>query len=102
GPGQGVPYPANLTVSGLTGTVYRMTVTISNMSHAFPDDLDVLLVGPRGQSVLLMSDVGGSLPMTDVTPTFDDDSDVSMPNSGFLLSQLYRPSNYGVEPDVFP
>jgi uncharacterized repeat protein (TIGR01451 family) len=72
------------------------------MSHAFPDDLDVLLVGPSGQSVLLMSDVGGSVPMTEATPTFDDDSEVSMPNSGFILSQRYRPSNYGEEPDVFP
>ena len=42
------------------------------MNHSFPDDIDVLLVGPGGQLIQLMSDVGGSADLVNNTYTFDD------------------------------
>jgi hypothetical protein len=38
-----LPYPAEIQVSGLTGTVARVTVTLSNFSHSWPSDIDALL-----------------------------------------------------------
>src|SRR5688572_18352725 len=55
-----VPYPSSNVVSGLTGLVTSVSATLVNLTHPSPDDLDVLLVGPGGQTVLLMSDAGGS------------------------------------------
>ena len=59
GPGAANPYPSTIVVSGLPGTITNMTVTLTGMSHTFPDDVDVMLVGPGGQSAILMSDQGG-------------------------------------------
>jgi hypothetical protein len=65
-------YPSIITVSNLSGEITRVTVTLSNASHSFPDDLDILLAGPHGQNVLVMSDAGGSNGLGNVTLTFSD------------------------------
>ena len=44
-----VPYPSAITVSGLTGTVSTVTVTLSGLSHGSPSDIEMLLVGPTGK-----------------------------------------------------
>ena len=38
----------------MTGTVRKVTVRLDGLRHTFPDDLDFMLVGPRGQRVLLV------------------------------------------------
>ncbi|MEZ5291938.1 MAG: M36 family metallopeptidase [Vicinamibacterales bacterium] len=53
-------YPLTMTLSGATGTITSVRVRLDDLTHTFPGDLDVLLVGPGGQKVMLMSDVGGS------------------------------------------
>ena len=87
-------YPSFILVSGLAGTVTKATVTVSNLSHAFPDDLDILLVGPNGWNVLLMSDAGGAGDLADVTLTFDDAAAEPLPDDTQLYSGLYRPTDY--------
>ena len=54
----GDPYPANIAVSGLSGTVLKVTLKLNGLTHTFPSDIDVLLVGPGGQNAIVMSDVG--------------------------------------------
>ena len=39
-------YPSQIAVSGITDTVTDVNVTLNGFSHTFPDDVDVLLVGP--------------------------------------------------------
>src|SRR6185369_8619448 len=85
----------------VTGIVYKVMVTLSNMTHTFPADFDVLLVGPRGQSVLLMSDAG-TAPIDGVTAIFDDDSNLVLSYTGRIPSETFKPSNYGSDPDTFP
>jgi hypothetical protein len=43
------PYPSSITVTGLVGTISKVTATITNLSHGSPDDIDMLLVGPNGR-----------------------------------------------------
>jgi len=93
------PYPSTITVSG-GGSILKVTATVQLLSHTFPSDLDLLLVGPTGASVMLMSDAGGSTDIVDVTLTFDDDATASLPARD-IVSGSYRPTN-AVADDVMP
>ncbi len=95
GPGTANPYPSPIAVSGLSGTITKVTVTLSGMNHTFPDDLDVLLVGPGGQSSVLMSDVGGGNDIVNGTITFDDAAGSFIADGGPLASGTYRPTEIG-------
>jgi len=100
-PGKGNPYPSTIHVTGLTSALYKVTVAVSNLTHDFAKDFDLLLVGPRGQTALLMSDAGATA-ITGVNLLFDDAAPDPLPSSGVIQSGTYRPSNYGVPLDVFP
>ena len=58
------PYPSEINVQGLGGTITDVNVTLNGFSHGFPDDVAVQVVspGPTGKSVRLMSDVGAHFP----------------------------------------
>ena len=86
------PYPSAITVSGLTGTIADVNVTLTGLSHTFPDDVDVLLVGPQGQSTILMADTGGADPVSGVNLTFDDAAAASLPDSSQIVSGTYKPT----------
>jgi uncharacterized repeat protein (TIGR01451 family) len=94
-PGQGgaSPYPATISVAGLTGLVSKVTVSLNGVSHAFPDDMDVLLVSPSGQKVVLMSDVGGGHAVTNLTLNFADGS-AALSDVNTIFSGLYAPTDY--------
>jgi len=90
--GQGAPYPSSILVSGLVGTVADVKVTLSGFGHEFPDDVDILLVGPAGQSVVLMADMGGFDTVGNVSLTFDDAAPAPVPNETLIVSGSYRPT----------
>lgn len=99
--GIAAPYPSTINVAGVTGNVSKVTVTLKNMNHTFPDDIDVLLVGPGGQRLLLMSDAGGSADLANNTYTFDDMAASTLADGALSPSGTYRPSNFGTG-DTFP
>ena len=90
GPGQANPYPSAITISGLAGTITNVDVTLTRASHTFPSDIDVLLVGPSGENVVLMADVGGSTDITNVILTFDDAALTTVPAT--IVPGTYRPT----------
>ena len=93
--GSGSPYPSTINVSGMAGAVSKVTVKLNQIAHTYPDDIDVLLVGPGGQSVLLMSDVGGAVGVSGVTVTLDDAATKSLPDSTRISTSTYKPTNVG-------
>ncbi|HEX7154497.1 MAG TPA: M36 family metallopeptidase [Thermoanaerobaculia bacterium] len=96
--GAATPYPSTIAVAGITAPVSKVTATITGFSHTFPSDVDILLVGPGGQRVLLLSDAGGSLDAVNTTLTFDD----SGPLVGTsIVSGTFRPTNVTTG-DTFP
>ena len=99
-PTTAAPYPASINVAGLSGTIAKVTVSLNGLNHTFPDDLDILLVGPQGQSLIVLSDVGGGTG-ADVSLTLDDSAAASLPDSGLLVSGTFRPGNVGTG-DSFP
>jgi subtilisin-like proprotein convertase family protein len=62
GPGVGNAslYPSTINVTGMPTSTVNVSVNIPNISHTFYDDIDILLVSPTGQRILLMSDCGGN------------------------------------------
>lgn len=92
------PYPSTINVAGLVGTVTKVTVKLNSLDHTFPGDIDALLVGPGGQKMMLMSDVGGGTDAVNVNLTFDD---TAADIGATLVSGTFRPTNIGTG-DLFP
>ena len=104
GSGPAMPYPATITVKGLKqGKTVDVNVTLRGYSESVPDDIDVLLVSPSGQTAVIMSDVGAAQAVNGITLTLDDAAANSLPDSGLLTSGTFRPTNAdsGI-PDLFP
>jgi uncharacterized delta-60 repeat protein/uncharacterized repeat protein (TIGR01451 family) len=96
------PYPSVITVSNLNGLVTQATVTLSNLSHTYPKDIDALLVSPTGQKTLLMAHCGSSFAINNVTLTFDDTSTNILPYAAQILPGTYPPTSYASFPPLFP
>lgn len=94
------PYGSPITVSGQTGAIANLKVTLTGFSHQRPSDVDMLLVSPNGKSLVLMSDAGGSNSVTDANLTFDDAASSGLPST--IVSGTYRPTDLQQEADFFP
>jgi len=94
------PYPSTINAAGVTGGVIDVTATLTGLTHTFPGDLDILLVGPGGQKVLLMSDAGGGTDVNNVNLTFSDAAASELTGAP-IASGTFRPSNLGAG-DAFP
>ncbi len=97
------PYPSTINVSGVLGSVNKITVTLSNLNHSFPEDIDMLLVSPTGQKIVLMSDTGGGNSISNRTIIFDDFAAGFLPDSTLISSGTFKPSDYTSTPtDLYP
>jgi len=91
------PYPATRTVSGMTGVITDANVFLGGVGHRRPDNLDILLVGPRGQKVTLMSDTCGEPDAEFALWAFDDEAPAAMPDGGggdMCPTGIYRPTDH--------
>lgn len=101
GQNAGVPYPSVITISDSFGFIVDLNVVLNGVSHTFSDDFDILLQGPNGAMVMLLSDTGGNNAMSNVTLTFDDLGAV-LSESSPIVTGTYRPVNNGATNDVMP
>jgi len=96
------PYPSVINVSGFSGNVSKVTVSLNGFTHSFPDDVDVLLVSPTGQKAIVMSDAGGGSAAVNLTLKFDDEATSAIPDNTALANGTYQPANYeGTNTDNF-
>ncbi|MGG1397280.1 hypothetical protein ABE288_05530 [Bacillus salipaludis] len=98
-------YPSPIAVAGLTGTIDKVTVTLNNVTHGAPGNLDILLVGPPGfgtPNVMIMSDAGGNTPIVNATLTFDDDAPTFVPTPIPPGGGTFRPTDLSPGTDNFP
>ena len=97
-PGLAVPYPSEMFVSGQTATVGDVKASLSGLTYPHVQDLEVLLVGPAGGSLVLMSSVGaseGDPAANNVNLAFDDAAESPLPESFPLTSGTFKPTDYG-------
>jgi hypothetical protein len=88
------PYPSIINTKCIPGTVTKVTVTLYQVSHTFPDDIDLLLVSPSGQALTLMSDAGGGHSINGVNLTFDQMAPGLLPDSSQIVGGTYKPTDY--------
>jgi hypothetical protein len=97
------PYPSTITVAGGPVQIGSIRVTLYDVTHQMPDNLDVLLVGPQGQNIILMADAGGNLDLTNpVTLTFSDAAGQVLPNSAPLTTGQFEPTSWEPGQSDFP
>jgi subtilisin-like proprotein convertase family protein len=91
--GNASPFPSEIEVDGLKrGKVSRVRVSLDNLSHTNPDDVNVLLLAPDGRFALLLDDAGGDGNVTNIDLTFDDDATTVIPNEGPMVGGTFRAS----------
>jgi len=97
------PYPSTITVTGGPIQIGSMRVTLYDVTHMMPDNMDFLLVSPSGQSFILMADAGGNLDLTTpVTLTFSDNAGQVLPNSAPLTTGQFEPTSWEPGQSDFP
>ena len=108
------PYPSTIVVSGLSGTITDVNLTLNGFDcsdrgndRAYPEDVDILLVGPTGANLVVLSDVGGNnqelasstvgqFPALDLT--LDDQAAAPVPADTQITAGTYRPTDDDDDP----
>ena len=92
------PYPSTVTVSGLSGAIPAtpgsVKVTLCDFSHAFPNDVGIVLVGPTGAALLLQDGAGDDPNMAQVTYTLSDSGATPLPDLTAWTAGTYKPTTY--------
>ena len=73
-------------------------MTLTNLYHTAPLDIDALLVSPTGVKKLLMAKAGGNHAINKVTLTFDDAAASPLPQGSQIVSGTNQPTSYAVAP----
>jgi subtilisin-like proprotein convertase family protein len=93
------PYPSAIAVAGAGSVVTDVNVVVSGFTHTSPADVDMLLVGPRGQQATVLSDAGSDVDANGVTLVLDDGA--ATPVGSPIVSGSFQPTNLGGA-DPFP
>ncbi len=95
------PYGTTINVTGVSGAISNLKVSISGFSHTGISDVDMLLVSPNGKGVVFLSDVGSiNEIVNNLNLTFDDAAPTTI-NTPFV-SGTFRPTDVAGNDDFFP
>ena len=100
------PFPSAIEVSGLSkGTITDINLLLTDLTHASPTDVDILLSSSDGRQALVLSDVDSGSRVIDVDLTLDDEATTSLPSpvaqTNDLISGAFRPTNHPFVADTF-
>jgi subtilisin-like proprotein convertase family protein len=96
-------YPSKILVQCAPKVISQLQVTLHGLSHAFPDDVDIMLVAPNGTAIKLLSDCGGSgaNAISNVDLTFSAEATAYLPDNAKIRAGTYRPTDYLNDVDPF-
>jgi subtilisin-like proprotein convertase family protein len=81
GSGVAAPYPAPIAVSGVSGLITDVNLTVPGLAHTFPSDLQMVLQSPSGTAVKLLSADCGSADVLNKDFVFDDAAATAPPGA---------------------
>jgi len=92
-------YPSPITVSGLSGVISSVSVTINGLSHGYINDVGFILQAPNGRSLLIQSSVSDNMtPFTNYTYTISDGGASQFhANNAFSNGGTYKPTAFMAE-----
>jgi subtilisin-like proprotein convertase family protein len=93
GPGVSAPYGTTIAASGLSGNK-NIKLELTGLSHTFPGDLDILLVGPGGQKFVVMSDAANTADAVNVNTLLSDGAPAIIPSADSPIAGDWRPTQY--------
>jgi len=85
------PYPSTISVANQASYLCSVTVNLNGITHAIPDDIDVLLEHLAGPSAIIMSDAGASAVASNVNLTLSDGAPNPIP--AIMVSGAFKPTN---------
>jgi subtilisin-like proprotein convertase family protein len=91
--GSAGPYPSTITVRGAGTFTTQVVVRLGDVNHENPADLDVMLVSPTGQRLVVMGDVGDENPVSGVDLTISDRATRPLPDDVPWRTLTYRPTD---------
>lgn len=92
------PFPSTLSVSGITDPITDVNITLFNVSHTFPHDLEIALAGPTGVAVVILADIGSPTDVVGIDLTFDDQATAILSNFGTITEGTYQVAQNGALP----
>lgn len=92
-------YPSPINVSGLSGVISGVSVTINGLTHGFVNDVAFILQAPNGRSLLIQSSVADNiLPISNYTYTISDAGATQFHvNNAFANGGTYKPTAFMAE-----
>jgi hypothetical protein len=91
--GHASPYPSVIPVTGLSGTVSKVTVTASGLDGE-GDNLQMAVVGPGGQATMLYRFAcEDELDFGSLTFVFDDAAAAQLPETNCNQNGVFKPSD---------
>lgn len=101
-PSPASPYPGSIVVSSLEPSLSSITLSLTNFTRsARTEDVDMLLVGPTGRTLIVFSDVSASA-TEPANLILSDAGDGLLPDNGPIIAGTYKPTNYSTTQDTFP
>lgn len=88
------PYPSVISVSGLGTSLVKATVTLTNLTHTSPADIDALVVSPSQKNTLIMAHAGAQFAVSKITVKLDDAATNSLPQASVITNGVYKPTGY--------
>lgn len=87
------PFPSTINVSGYTGTITDIRVTLTGFSHTFTDDVGALFVGPTGARTILFNGPGTDAGFTanNLNLVFRTDAAAPLPDDAGFASGNFQP-----------
>lgn len=93
--GPAATYPSTIVVADAATSIVEMSISINGLTHSFPDDIELLLVGPAGQKMIIQSDTGGSTDVFGVSYVLSDVGAGGLPDATEIVVGTYRPTDVG-------
>jgi len=86
--GAATPYPSVINVPGLAGTISNVVLTLRGLNHSRSPDLEVALVAPSGQTVLICAEAGSG-GASNITLIFSDGASSSLSLSPLVSGAFF-------------